>query len=364
MIDNFYKRYMNEKKKTNSVSPHLTSLYKPKKIIRHNSKNLSTPNYSERNRNSNNSITELSSKKKPIQIKNSDLKTIDNNLNKAKLVKSHILNMKIIDNIDDGIAEYKKKNNFLKDKISNLKKKIILLEDDNEFLKKQSENYKKYEQESSNYILSLEKEIFNLENEIKIIKMNNQNNSIIENEMNLIKNENNDLKEFRKKIFQLSKNYSDINNKALELFKKLAILFNELKVDDEKMIKNYGFVNIHTSLEGLINIIIRDNKLKQDEFNLLIKEKDNEIEKIKLQLINMEKSNELLKSQIKKKENIIKDLKFQIKNDFELQIKDNISNLIKNKSLIKSGSGNNVIKKANKYHSNRNEKKEKDNSKK
>ena len=51
MIDNFYKRYMNEKKKTNSVSPHLTSLYKPKKIIRHNSKNLSTPNYSERNRN-------------------------------------------------------------------------------------------------------------------------------------------------------------------------------------------------------------------------------------------------------------------------------------------------------------------------
>ena len=69
MIDNFYKRYMNEKKKTNSVSPHLTSLYKPKKIIRHNSKNLSTPNYSERNRNSNNSIKNYHQKKNQFKTK-------------------------------------------------------------------------------------------------------------------------------------------------------------------------------------------------------------------------------------------------------------------------------------------------------
>ena len=50
-------------------------------------------------------------------------------------------------------------------------------------------------------------------------------------------------------------------------------------------ISNYFYLNF---IEGLINIIINNNKIKLHEYNLLLINKENEIEKIKNQLENIE----------------------------------------------------------------------------
>ena len=128
--------------------------------------------------------------------------------------------------------------------------------------------------------------------------------------------ENQKLKAFQSQVFELSKNYDDINSNIEESLKKL-----------QETIKNSNNGNnigqeILTQFQDFTEKIDKILETKQIEYNLLLKGKDDELNIISEELINVSKELEERKSDRLKEQKIIFDLENEIK---ELK-KQNISN--------------------------------------
>ena len=116
----------------------------------------------------------------------------------------------------------------------------------------------------------------------------------------------------KEKIFEISKNKNNINLLTLNLIKKINLFFNTIskKFYNEKFkiefnTENSAFENINSSIKNLINLFLKDNKIKEDEYNFLLNEKNNEIIDLKIKCKNLNDLISELNNVIKDKNNII-----------------------------------------------------------
>ena len=128
--------------------------------------------------------------------------------------------------------------------------------------------------------------------------------------------ENQKLKAFQSQVFELSKNYDDVNSNIEESLKKL-----QETIKNNKNINNNNENNQNNNIEQEILSQFQDftNKInniletKQLEYNLLLKGKDDELNIISEELINVSKELEERKSDRLKEQKIIFDLENEIK---------------------------------------------------
>ena len=128
--------------------------------------------------------------------------------------------------------------------------------------------------------------------------------------------ENQKLKAFQSQVFELSKNYDDVNSNIEESLKKL-----QETIKNNKNINNNNENNKNNNIEQEILSQFQDftNKInniletKQVEYNLLLKGKDDELNIISEELINVSKELEERKSDRLKEQKIIFDLENEIK---------------------------------------------------
>ena len=145
-----------------------------------------------------------------------------------------------------------------------------------------------------------------------IIDNNLNNNDNINKRLNILNYENKKLLNFKEKIFEISKNKNNINLLALNLIKKLNLFFNTISKEFynenfkiEFNTENSAFENINSSIKNLINLFLKDNKIKEDEYNFLLNEKNNEIIDLKIKCKNLNDLISELNNVIKDKNNII-----------------------------------------------------------
>lgn len=288
---------------------------------------------------------------------------------------------------NNEVLDYKKANMFLRQELSTQKQKNNQLYTEISNLNNQINKYKEKEQKNADYILMLERLIDNLKNKIKKekkpptqkitsitqhqsttntmslgqkseINLNNEINNKDEIVNKLIK-ENEKLKNFKKEIFSISETYNDINNNALIILKEILNHFNEINqfyeyISKEKVNIDFDteqsyYENIKCSTEQLLQLILKDNKIKNEEYKLLLHDKENELnDQIN---INKEQSSLILELQtkIEEKDNNIIQLQNEVdmwknasinnkppkKNFFDMNKKIN-----KSKSAINMGNNN------------------------
>lgn len=240
------------------------------------------------------------------------------------------------------LLDYKKMNMFLRQEVSSLKKKNKQLNIDINSLQKEVEEYKVREKKNCDYILMLEKVVdqlkakskkkqsfqkitnittHNTSNTVNII----QNNNVNKDELIVtLQKENAKLKQFKNEIFNLSTQANDINTNAVIIMKQILNHFNEINsfyaeinrkgVDIDIDTEQTFYANIKVSTEQLIQLVIKDNKLKSEEYKLLLQDKDEEISKGNMMLKEREDLINELKEQIEDKDNKI----IQLQNEADM----------------------------------------------
>lgn len=269
---------------------------------------------------------------------------------------------------NNEVLDYKKANMFLRQELSTQKQKNNQLYTEISNLNNQINKYKEKEQKNADYILMLERLIDNLKNKIKKekkpptqkitsitqhqsttntmslgqkseINLNNEINNKDEIVNKLIK-ENEKLKNFKKEIFSISETYNDINNNALIILKEILNHFNEINqfydyISKEKVNIDFDteqsyYENIKCSTEQLLQLILKDNKIKNEEYKLLLHDKENELnDQIN---INKEQSSLILELQTKieeKDNNII-----QLQNEVDMWKNASINNKPPKKNFV------------------------------
>lgn len=240
------------------------------------------------------------------------------------------------------LLDYKKMNMFLRQEVSSLKKKNKQLNIDITSLQKEVEEYKVREKKNCDYILMLEKVVdqlkakskkkqsfqkitnittHNTSNTVNII----QNNNVNKDELIVtLQKENARLKQFKNEIFNISTQANDINTNAVIIMKQILNHFNEINsfyaeinrkgVDIDIDTEQTFYANIKVSAEQLIQLVIKDNKLKSEEYKLLLQDKDEEISKGNMMLKEREDLINELKEQIEDKDNRI----IQLQNEADM----------------------------------------------
>ena len=291
---------------------------------------------------------------------------------------------------NNELLDYKKANMFLRQELSTQKQKNQQLNNEISNLNNQINKYQEKEQKNADYILMLERVVDNLNDKMKKEKkpstqkitnitphqsttntislgqkseLNLNNEIAIANKdeiVNKLLKENEKLKNFKKEIFSISETYNDINNSALIILKEILNHFNEINqfyehISKEKINIDFDteqsyYENIKCSTEQLLQLILKDNKIKNEEYKLLLHDKENELnEQIN---INKEQSSLILElqSEIEEKDSNI----IQLQNEVDMWKKASINKPPKknfvdmNKKINKSKSAlnmnNNLIK--------------------
>ena len=243
-------------------------------------------------------------------------------------------------------TEERKNNMFLRlENSENIKK---IKEQQQEILRLTEENMKnKFEiEQNRDYILKMEKMISKLKddlynkNKILFDKKNNNsfsttkllgistitnninvegNNEINSENFNKLKKEIKDLRTFKNKIFEISKDYDNINQQIFVSLGKIQKLSEELnkyyynKVNDDYLTINYDFEidcheNVHKTIQEIFIYISKFLKNKQEEFNYLIQIKDIKVNEISKQKKQLEEKNIKLNEIIFEKDNKIANL--------------------------------------------------------
>ena len=242
----------------------------------------------------------------------------------------------------DELLDCKKMNMFLRQEVSSLKNKNKQLAIDISSLKKEVEEYSAREKKNCDYILMLEKVVDQLKAKNKkkqsFQKITNITTHNTSNTVNIIQNsnvnkdeliltlqkENAKLKQFKSEIFNLSTQANDINNNAVIIMKQILNHFNEINsfyaeinrkgvcidIDTEQTF----YAKIKVSTEQLIQLVIKDNKLKNDEYKLLLQDKHEENRKCSAMIKERDDIINELKEQIEDKENMI----IQLQNEAEM----------------------------------------------
>ena len=275
------------------------------------------------------------------------------------------------------LLDYKKMNMFLRQEVSSLKKKNKQLNIDITSLQKEVEEYKVREKKNCDYILMLEKVVdqlkakskkkqsfqkitnittHNTSNTVNII----QNNNVNKDELIVtLQKENAKLKQFKNEIFNLSTQANDINTNAVIIMKQILNHFNEINsfyaeinrkgVDIDIDTEQTFYANIKVSTEQLIQLVIKDNKLKSEEYKLLLQDKDEEISKGNMMLKEREDLINELKEQIEDKDNKI----IQLQNEADMWKRasttsiDGKRKVIPTKRINKSNSAVNINNSSN-----------------
>ena len=275
------------------------------------------------------------------------------------------------------LLDYKKMNMFLRQEVSSLKKKNKQLNIDITSLQKEVEEYKVREKKNCDYILMLEKVVdqlkakskkkqsfqkitnittHNTSNTVNII----QNNNVNKDELIVtLQKENARLKQFKNEIFNLSTQANDINTNAVIIMKQILNHFNEINsfyaeinrkgVDIDIDTEQTFYANIKVSTEQLIQLVIKDNKLKSEEYKLLLQDKDEEISKGNMMLKEREDLINELKEQIEDKDNKI----IQLQNEADMWKRasttsiDGKRKVITTKRINKSNSAVNINNSSN-----------------
>lgn len=275
------------------------------------------------------------------------------------------------------LLDYKKMNMFLRQEVSSLKKKNKQLNIDITSLQKEVEEYKVREKKNCDYILMLEKVVdqlkakskkkqsfqkitnittHNTNNTVNII----QNNNVNKDELIVtLQKENAKLKQFKNEIFNLSTQANDINTNAVIIMKQILNHFNEINsfyaeinrkgVDIDIDTEQTFYANIKVSTEQLIQLVIKDNKLKSEEYKLLLQDKDEEISKGNMMLKEREDLINELKEQIEDKDNKI----IQLQNEADMWKRasttsiDGKRKVITTKRINKSNSAVNINNSSN-----------------
>lgn len=275
------------------------------------------------------------------------------------------------------LLDYKKMNMFLRQEVSSLKKKNKQLNIDITSLQKEVEEYKVREKKNCDYILMLEKVVdqlkakskkkqsfqkitnittHNTSNTVNII----QNNNVNKDELIVtLQKENARLKQFKNEIFNLSTQANDINTNAVIIMKQILNHFNEINsfyaeinrkgVDIDIDTEQTFYANIKVSTEQLIQLVIKDNKIKSEEYKLLLQDKDEEISKGNMMLKEREDLINELKEQIEDKDNKI----IQLQNEADMWKRasttsiDGKRKVITTKRINKSNSAVNINNSSN-----------------
>lgn len=240
------------------------------------------------------------------------------------------------------LLDYKKMNMFLRQEVSSLKNKNKQLNIDINSIKKEIEEYKVREKKNGDYILMLEKVVdqlkaknkkkqsfqkitnittHNTSNTVNII----QNNNVNKDDLILtLQKENTKLKQFKTEILNISTEANDINNNAVIIMKQILNHFNEINsfyaeinrkgVDIDIDTEQTYYENIKASTEQLLQLVIKDNKLKNEEYKLLLNDKEEEINKCNNMIKERDDIINELKEQIEDKDNII----IQLQNEADM----------------------------------------------
>ena len=100
---------------------------------------------------------------------------------------------------------------------------------------------------------------------------------------NEIIKENVELKKFKENVYNISKQYDEINENIIVSLNEIDRLFQ--KLNDKNFDMNLDLqiktlTGIKTNFEGAITNLIDTMKLKQEEYNLLLEEKEKEVKKV------------------------------------------------------------------------------------
>ena len=268
-------------------------------------------------------------------------------------------------NNESTLLKYKKNNMFLRENVSSLERKNKNLKNEIIFLKNEIENLKIKESNSTDYILKLEKQIEIYKNKERLNKItksknkemisNNSNNincselKNLENNssyLNELKVENEKLHQFREKIFKISICYNEINENAIDIIRQINNLFiqynqttNDINLDSEN--ENSIYQNLKISSEQLIDLILKDNQIKREEYMYLLNEKEKEIKEMKILSNNQCNDVNNLKEELKQKDKIIEKLKKEVLNSI-MKNNDKKNN---NKKMSRAVSASNFFNK-------------------
>jgi hypothetical protein len=180
-------------------------------------------------------------------------------------------------------------------------------------------------------------------NNLNSSELNNlENNSSLLNELKV---ENEKLQQFREKVFKISICYNEINENAIELIRQINNIFQEYnQVNNDENInsenENTIYQNLKISSEQLLELILKDNQIKREEYMYLLNEKEKEIKEMKILSNNQNNEVNNLKEELKQKEKIIEELKKEILNSF---IKNDKKNNV-NKKMSRAVSASNFYK--------------------
>lgn len=264
---------------------------------------------------------------------------------------------KKIDQLQKEILGLSEENLKLKNELSNNADYILKMEKMIQKLK--IDNYNKYK---SKFEHEINKKKFGLNFENSLSNISNEN-KINFDEYEKIKNENKSLKLFKNNIFNLSKNFDEINNELKKYLNKIREFFDEInkkylnKINDDFMTLNYDFEienyqKIHDNINNIFDIIKKFMKIKHDEYKILLDSKEIKINELKNniknlqeknlnlneQIFNLTNSNENLKNEVE----IFKDIynennkkkyeqkKKELNKSFNKMIKNDIKNNVKN----------------------------------
>ena len=146
-----------------------------------------------------------------------------------------------------------------------------------ELLTKEQEKNEKYKSD----ILVLNRRIDELEVQLKM-KGNTVEVEDKRDDNEIIK-ENVELKKFKENVYNISKQYDEINENIIVSLNEIDRLFQ--KLNDKNFDMNLDLqiktlTGIKTNFEGAITNLIDTMKLKQEEYNLLLEEKEKEVQKV------------------------------------------------------------------------------------
>ena len=383
MIENYFNQYDHIIQPRRFTSNYYISKDNSKKKISNNNPSLSNSTINSKkneknifnNYKSNQFNNQLEENFTPSFNESETIKFLNNNINNSSSMLQGTI-MKNSNNFrkssnnskeksnDSTLLNLKKNNMFLRESVSSLEKKNKSLKNEITFLKKQIDNLKIKESNSTDYILKLEKQIEYFQKKEKINKIiQNQNkemllnniNNLNSSELNNLENnssllnelkvENEKLQQFREKVFKISICYNEINENAIELIRQINNIFQEYnQVNNDENInsenENTIYQNLKISSEQLLELILKDNQIKREEYMYLLNEKEKEIKEMKILSNNQNNEVNNLKEELKQKEKIIEELKKEILNSF---IKNDKKNNV-NKKMSRAVSASNFYK--------------------
>ena len=181
-------------------------------------------------------------------------------------------------------------------------------------------------------------------NNLNSSELNNlENNSSLLNELKV---ENEKLQQFREKVFKISICYNEINENAIELIRQINNIFQEYnQVNNDENInsenENTIYQNLKISSEQLLELILKDNQIKREEYMYLLNEKEKEIKEMKILSNNQCNDVNNLKEELKQKDKIIEKLKKEVLNSI-MKNNDKKNN---NKKMSRAVSASNFFNK-------------------